>query len=88
MQPAIGAKCQAVFEVLQKISRKRTVLRDYITDRVLTGARHLSSTAYRQAVGSTQPPVLCVPEGLSRTVTRPASEAENSSPSGFEVQNS
>jgi hypothetical protein len=45
------------------------------------------TTAYRTALGSTQPPIQWVPGALSLGVKRPGSEADHSPPSSAEVKN-
>jgi hypothetical protein len=46
----------------------------------------LLSTAYRPALGPTQPPIQWVPEAVSSGVNWPVSEADHSLPTSGEVQ--
>jgi hypothetical protein len=46
----------------------------------------LLPTSSRPVLGSTQPPILCVPGSLSPGVKRPGREADHSSPSSAEVK--
>jgi hypothetical protein len=52
--------------------------------RVLAGS---GTTASRQAVGPTQPPIQWVPRALSLGVKQPGHEADHSPPSNAEVKN-
>jgi hypothetical protein len=47
----------------------------------------LSSGAFRQALGPTQPPIQWVPGALSLAVNRPGREAHHSPPSNAEIKN-
>jgi hypothetical protein len=60
---------------------------DYLGS-IIDGARfNLSSTAFRPALGPTQPHIQWVPEVLSTDVKRPGREAEHSLPSSAQVKN-
>jgi hypothetical protein len=47
----------------------------------------LFTTAFRTALGPTQPPIECVPRDLSQGVKRPGREADQSPASSAEVKN-
>jgi hypothetical protein len=47
----------------------------------------LFSTSSRQAMGSTQPPIQCVPGALSPGIKRPGRETDHSPPTNAEVKN-
>jgi hypothetical protein len=53
--------------------------------RVPVGPR-IFSTSSRPALGSTQPPIQCVPGAVSQGAKREGSEADNSSPASAEVK--
>jgi hypothetical protein len=53
--------------------------------RVPLGSR-IFSTSSRSALGSTQPPIQCVPEALSQGVKRPGRETYHSPPDSAEVK--
>jgi hypothetical protein len=47
----------------------------------------LFAIAFRQALGSTQPPILWISEALSTGIKRPGREADHSPQSNAEVKN-